>query len=599
MSFAGSSDAVLKFKGTIWFLAVFLAIGLYYFFVDVPGEKKKTEEKELSEKILAFETGDVEEFALVSKGQTFVLKRKDTGNWELTQPLQTQADSATADELLNTLHKTRFSRTVEDNPKDLAVYGLQEPSLQINLKLKGKGEKSIRIGDNSPIGASFYLQKGGETKVLLSSVSRKDFEKTLYDLRDKALLAFDSATLASVEVKQGDRSFRLAKENQTWTVRGDNVEGKADSIAVDAFLTSLKQVGVKAFIEEDPKNLAPFGLDHPTAVMSLLGEDKSEKSLLIGIQKSMQEYYAKTGQAKNVVTADQKLLQKLSRDALDFLDKTLLELKPDDEVGEISLHTKNEDILLVRDKEGDKAWKVAQPVQIPADQTTVSNLLLDLKEARIKNFVTPLSGEAALKAYGLNTSQHEIVLKTLKGESLSFKTGNKTDDGKNYFAKRPTDNLALVLGEETIDKIFRPLNDLKNRKLFAFKAEQAAKILIQYKDKAFELQKTGDDWNLVKPEKIKKLKPFVGRDIAWTLNNLEYDSVANPAPEVGSTGLDKPDLTITAWNEKGEELAGVLVGKPVTDKKLHYANIKNHPAVYRIPERFLSEIPKDLEKFKS
>ena len=35
----------MKFKGTAGMMVVFLSLGLYYFFVDVPTEKKKAEEK--------------------------------------------------------------------------------------------------------------------------------------------------------------------------------------------------------------------------------------------------------------------------------------------------------------------------------------------------------------------------------------------------------------------------------------------------------------------------------------------------------------------------------------------------------------------------
>ena len=60
----------MKFKGTLWMAAAFLGIVLYYYLVDVPAVKKQTQEKERAEKILLFETEQVEEFRLVKKDQT-------------------------------------------------------------------------------------------------------------------------------------------------------------------------------------------------------------------------------------------------------------------------------------------------------------------------------------------------------------------------------------------------------------------------------------------------------------------------------------------------------------------------------------------------
>ena len=42
----------MKFKGTARMLVVFLILGIYYFLVDLPAEKKKTKEKEMAGKVL-------------------------------------------------------------------------------------------------------------------------------------------------------------------------------------------------------------------------------------------------------------------------------------------------------------------------------------------------------------------------------------------------------------------------------------------------------------------------------------------------------------------------------------------------------------------
>ena len=67
--------AAMKFKGTVWMVVAFLGIVLYYYLVDIPAEKKQSEEKERAEKILFFETDQVEEFILEKKDETFHKQR--------------------------------------------------------------------------------------------------------------------------------------------------------------------------------------------------------------------------------------------------------------------------------------------------------------------------------------------------------------------------------------------------------------------------------------------------------------------------------------------------------------------------------------------
>ena len=53
----------MKFKGTAGMMVVFLSLGIYYFLVDLPTEKKKAQEKEIAGKVLYFKIADIEEFS--------------------------------------------------------------------------------------------------------------------------------------------------------------------------------------------------------------------------------------------------------------------------------------------------------------------------------------------------------------------------------------------------------------------------------------------------------------------------------------------------------------------------------------------------------
>ena len=91
----------MKFKGTAWMLVVFLILGIYYFLVDLPAEKKKTKEKEMAGKVLYFKTADVKEFSLIKAGKTITLQQNPESNWNLIQPLKTKGDNPESDSFLS------------------------------------------------------------------------------------------------------------------------------------------------------------------------------------------------------------------------------------------------------------------------------------------------------------------------------------------------------------------------------------------------------------------------------------------------------------------------------------------------------------------
>ena len=124
----------MKFKGTAWMLAVFFILGIYYFLVDLPGEKKKAKENEIAGKVLYFKTADDKEFSLIKADQTITLQQSPENTWTLTQPLKAKGDKPESESFLSEIENLEKSRVVENNPKDLVQYGLQNPAIKIHFK---------------------------------------------------------------------------------------------------------------------------------------------------------------------------------------------------------------------------------------------------------------------------------------------------------------------------------------------------------------------------------------------------------------------------------------------------------------------------------
>ncbi len=559
------------------------------------GERKRKEEKELSEKVLAFKAEDIDEFSLVRKDQTAVVRRTKKDGWEIVQPVQAKADGSAAESILDRLQDAAFSRVVEENPADLAAYGLKQPSLQISLKWKGGGA-SLAVGDGSPIGHSLYVKRGGQNRVLLSPIEKRELDKSLFELRDKTILSYPVTEVVSAEIQRaGAPALRFDKKNAAWSVTGKSTS-KGDAGEIENFLNSVRSARVSEFIDEDPEDLSAYGLASPSIRLTVTaGENGPAQTLLIGSKKEDGNYYAKVSAAKNVFAAGASLVDTLSRNELDFPDKSLLDFAEKD-AAEIELVENGKTIHLLRDKADPKTWRIDKPIEAEADPATASSLLFDLKDARVAAFIE--SDAKNLKAYGLDAPQKRFSLLSAGNKSAGFKQGNQTNDGQSYFAAREGESSVFVLSVETVNKIFRTLHDLRNRKLLRLKSEEAAKISIQYPGRTFELEKRDEDWNLSKPEET-AVKPFVPKDILWTLSGLEFESIVDPPLPPKESGLDRPAAQITVSGKQDKPLAKLTVGNQTGDKSLRYAQVEGNPALYRIKERFMNEIPKDLEKLKN
>ena len=208
----------MKFKGTAGMIAVFLGLAVYYFFVDLPTEKKKAQEKEIAGKVLYFKIADIEEFSLIKNAETITLQQTKDSTWRISQPLKAAGDNPETESFLSEIENLKKFRVVEKNPKDLTQYGLQNPTFKIHLKFKEGKEKTLLLGHDSPMGGKIYLKFKNEPKVLLAATSKTRFDKSVYDFRDKTILNFSSGAINQIQIKREKHPFNLTQENNVLVI---------------------------------------------------------------------------------------------------------------------------------------------------------------------------------------------------------------------------------------------------------------------------------------------------------------------------------------------------------------------------------------------
>ena len=577
----------MKFQGTAMMSAVFLSLGLYYFFVDLPAGQKEEAEKERSEKILPLEVEQVLEFSLTGTGDPIALKRKAPHSWKLIRPLSASGDSAEVETFLSEIENLKKTRVVEENPKDLSIYGLSAPLLKIHFKFENKKEETLLFGDESPMGGNLYIKRESHPAVMMAPASRSQFEKSVYNFRDKTLLNFSTGTIKHIQIISEKKNLELKKKGEVWEISGD-VDAQGDKDAIMNFLQSIQFSRVREFVDENPDSLEPYGLNPPALKLILESEQGEIHTLYLGNPKGEKGYFGKINDSKNIVLVDPKLFDALSQKAVEFLDKTLLAFE-EKEILELSLRSKNETLRMVRGESNH--WDILSPVKTNADLSTINSLLFDLKEARIAEFIK-ISLDIP-KTFGLDAPRKSFSLKMKDGKTWTLQLGNETSDGQQVFASRSGESTVFSISKEAVNKLFRSLHDLRNKKLLEFKNDEVNKILIKTSDKLFELRKKESEWHLEKPEQIKT--GHIGRDLIWTLKGLEFNSIVTPPLSENLAGLDAPLFTISLWKNAQEEIATLTVGKLFEPEQEYVVQTGNRQ--YRVKHKFLGSIPLNLKKF--
>ena len=582
----------MKFKGTAGMIAVLLGLAVYYFFVDLPTEKKKAQEKEIAGKVIYFKIADIEEFSLIKNEATITLQQTKNSTWRISKPLKAAGDNPETESFLSEIENLKKFRVVEKNPKDLTQYGLQNSTFKIHLKFKEGKEKTLLLGHDSPMGGKIYLKFKNEPKVLLASTSKTRFDKSIYDFRDKTIFNFSSGAINQIQIKREKHPFNLTQEKGEWLVSGE-MKSKADKDEVLAFIQAIQFSRIKEFESENPDSLKPYGLDKPITTLTLKTEKKNKYSIALGNPKIGSGTFAKKEDAPGVFLVDTKFYDNLNKKNIDFLDKTLIEFE-EKNVAEITLQTGEETIQAVRLKKDD--WEIKKPKETRADSATIRSLLFDLKEAKIDKFVQ-LSSLNSYDSFGLDKAQHTFSLTMINGKLIKISFGNSSLEEEKVFAQRNGETTVFLLSKKTTQKLFRSFHELRDKKLFKFKTDDVNKIVIETQKNHFELLESGNNWSLIKPDEM-EIKEFLAKDLLWTMNGMEFESFAETDIVPESAGLTTPTYKISVWKNSTDKIAELQVGNIMTNGQQYFAQIEGKNGYYQIKKKHLAPIPLNLNRFK-
>src|SRR5262249_31955204 len=144
--------------------------------------------------------------------------KKDGGSWQLVAPLTAKADESEASGIANALGQLEVVRVIDENPTNLNDYGLMTPRIEIDFKASGdKDYRKLSIGEKSPTGSDLFARRNDEKKVfLIPSYQETTLNRSTFELRDKTVLKFERDKVDGLEVKAGDKTLQVAKDNTEW-----------------------------------------------------------------------------------------------------------------------------------------------------------------------------------------------------------------------------------------------------------------------------------------------------------------------------------------------------------------------------------------------
>ncbi len=379
---------------TFILLGVGLALAAYIFIFERGPVKDSSAKKD---KVFAnFVADDVQDIEVEYGSNTLAasqtqgkpnlsLKKDEKGIWQITQPVQLKADETIVRQSLTSLGQMDPDDVMK-TPGNLSDYGLTHPSAKITFISKGKAPDVLWVGDKTINSADYYcMNPASKILYLIQPYVPEGFLKTPNEFREHALIKTDQVTAQKIEVDYHGKTMVLAKDDKNaWNIEKP-IQEKADPAKVRDLLNQINTTKVAEFVDDNPKSLAPYGLNSPKASITIWPADHTPPTtILLGRQKlKSTDLFAKLSGQSPVFQLGAFIDTWLNFKVNDYRDKTVMTFDSA-QVKNLTVHHNQQIFTYQKDTKGQ--WTCQGRLQA---QNEASSIISDLSQTNIASFVEP------------------------------------------------------------------------------------------------------------------------------------------------------------------------------------------------------------------
>lgn len=436
----------------------------------------------------------------------------------------------------------------------------------------------------------FYEVRGSERRA-----EAEEHAKLLFpDLEADAVTAMEI-------VATGGEAVRLERREGTWFLTRP-LESPADDNTVSGMVSALAQIASEGAIEE-PQAAEVYGLGEG-AKQVRFETAQGAHTLLLG-HKTPVDYntYARVDDGSRVYTVPSYRAGSFERALLDLRERRVMRF---DREAAVKIDARWPGGGVVLEKHGD-AWQLTSPIEGPADEQTVDDLLANLTFLRADGFVDDPGPD---DESGFEEPAFAVSVWTRAGESEELSESHLVMGAAMPGAVRRVRGAEASLYEvasERINDFERRVAAYRFRTLGDFTASAATTLVIEFPATpgAERITATlGDDGWTSEPE---ALAPGMLARMVTELSRLRADDIEADAMserELASHGLAPPRVRLQALGEAAEgggdpEVLGVVELGDFDNTHGILARVPDSPIVYRLDYALAEHLPLSLDALRN
>ena len=512
------------------------------------------------------------------------------------------ADKPTIDSMLRTWEFLQADKIAAYGANvKLAEFDLSPPADTITVTLSAGGDNKpethvLKLGKVTDGGARFAQVDGNPAVAVISAVTARNLARDHLDFADKSLLNFDDADLRAIRRQMKNNDLEITHKDG-WQVTKP-VEQKGDETSLDDLAKQLAKLRADRVAAYAPPDLKPFGLDTPTATITIALEKDGKATthvLKIGSPvdaKSPEgDRFVMIEGGKVVGVLSRSYAKKLLAEPIAFRDRTLIRRLPEPDKVTLERGERvgpNKAVFV----KVDGTWKMTAPVAADAEHADLEDFLNALFKLRADEFVSEKPTPAKLKEFGLDKPESTWRFFSGDKEVLLLMIGKHDSTDQRVYARLGSGEMVFLLSPGVTN---RATAEYRKRTLSSgLDAAQVGVLTLVGEQGAVVLRKDEGNWK-VDGKPSAKINQTAVTELLATLANLKAERFVRDkdAPKA-LYGLEKPRRIIIAQTNMGmrQELD---LGNIEGGSKRVYAAMPGKSEVVVLSEADTAKLDKDLQ----
>jgi peptidyl-prolyl cis-trans isomerase B (cyclophilin B) len=402
---------------------------------------------------------------------TLVLKQSDN-RWSTDTSFPCPIDNPSADSIADAFRSLLVDFFVEENPPEIASYGLDTPTVSVKVKTTNGDELILLIGkaaegtleeDPSRELSGWYCKTNlRKTVYVLAEYQRKKLAKTLLDVRDRTVTKnFELDDINEISFVFADKSTStVVKSDSRWVIDTDDGPSiLCDNKYMDHLISGLSGIKAIGIASDYVKELYKVKLDVPDLVLSLHNSLTNEVLSLAIKWDAKGNLYIHNQKGPTSYVVNGELISLFPEKRADLFNRFPLRNVRPEYVKAVSIEAVAMESIVMERKiipDKDSSWNLISPVKFNLDERQVAQWLVRLRSVPVSSFLQ--EGKSGLKQYGLSSplAKADITFQESleeKSEQISVYVGSETENKLFHYCMISSMNAVFTI-RKSIARLF-------------------------------------------------------------------------------------------------------------------------------------------------